>query len=166
MRSAEDGLTLRQREIIVMLAEGKSNKEIAREFKVLEGTVKLHVKGILRKLGVRNRTEAVVVAARRGYLPKGILGIEGTVSRAAANVDGELAGALTPSPQSGARSQSPGDASCLRRPEPPRSQKTAVTKAPSGKVLLGSTDNDQADAIAPSKATNIVSLSPKKSKPA
>ena len=41
MRTADDGLTLRQRAIIVMLAEGKSNKEIAREFAVLEGTVKL-----------------------------------------------------------------------------------------------------------------------------
>ena len=56
---------------MVMLGEGKSNKEIARETKVLEGTVKLHVRGILRKLGVRNRTEAVFAAARGGYLPKG-----------------------------------------------------------------------------------------------
>ena len=79
MRTADDGLTLRQREIIVMLAEGKSNKEIAREFEVLEGTVKLHVKGILRKLGVRNRTEAVVAAARSGYLPKGDLGHRGVI---------------------------------------------------------------------------------------
>ncbi len=75
-----DGLTLRQRDILVMLAEGKSNKEIAREFKVLEGTVKLHVKGILRKLGVRNRTEAAVAAARCGYLPKGTLGPEASAS--------------------------------------------------------------------------------------
>jgi two-component system nitrate/nitrite response regulator NarL len=74
MRSAGNGLTLRQCEVVVMLAEGKSNKEIAREFRVLEGTVKLHVKGILRKLGVRNRTEAVLAAARGGYLPKGTLG--------------------------------------------------------------------------------------------
>jgi DNA-binding NarL/FixJ family response regulator len=76
MPTAGHGFTLRQREIIVMLAGGKSNKEIAREIKVLEGTVKLHVRGILRKLGVRNRTEAVVAAARSGYLSKGTLGTE------------------------------------------------------------------------------------------
>jgi DNA-binding NarL/FixJ family response regulator len=86
IRRTDDGLTSRQREIIVMLAEGKSNKEIAREFKVLEGTVKLHVKGILRKLGVRNRTEAVVAAARSGYLPKGTLGIEVSLSENGAAV--------------------------------------------------------------------------------
>jgi two-component system nitrate/nitrite response regulator NarL len=73
--SAGDGLTSRQREITVMLAEGKSNKEIARELKVLEGTVKVHVKGILRKLGVRNRTEAVLAAARAGHLPRATLGM-------------------------------------------------------------------------------------------
>jgi len=51
-----------------MLGEGKSNKQIAREIKVLEGTVKLHVRQILHKLGVKNRTEAVLAAARGGYL--------------------------------------------------------------------------------------------------
>jgi DNA-binding NarL/FixJ family response regulator len=75
MPPGNGSLTRRQREIIVKLAEGKSNKEIARELTLLEGTVKLHVKGILRKLGVRNRTEAVVAAARSGYLPNGALGI-------------------------------------------------------------------------------------------
>jgi two-component system, NarL family, nitrate/nitrite response regulator NarL len=74
MLSAGDSLTPRQREVTVRLADGKSNKEIARELKVLEGTVKLHVKGILRKLGVRNRTEAVLAAARAGYLPGRTLG--------------------------------------------------------------------------------------------
>jgi two-component system nitrate/nitrite response regulator NarL len=67
------GLTPRQCEITAMLAEGKSNKEIARALKVREGTVKLHVRGILRNLGVRNRTEAAFAAVRAGYLPKGAL---------------------------------------------------------------------------------------------
>ena len=66
---ADDGLTRRQREVAALLANGKSNKEIGRELKVFEGTVKLHVKSILRKLGVRNRTEAVLAAAHAGYLP-------------------------------------------------------------------------------------------------
>jgi len=73
---AGDSLTPRQREIAVLLAVGKSNKEIARELNVFEGTVKLHVKCILRKLGVRNRTEAVLAAARAGYLPRVTLGTE------------------------------------------------------------------------------------------
>jgi DNA-binding CsgD family transcriptional regulator len=73
-RNADGGLTPRQCETIAMLGEGKSNKEIAREMRVLEGTVKLHVRGILRKLGVRNRTEAVLAAARGGYLSNGALG--------------------------------------------------------------------------------------------
>jgi DNA-binding NarL/FixJ family response regulator len=80
MRDAGVGFTSRQREIIFMLGQGKSNKEIAREMRVLEGTVKLHVRGILRKLGVRNRTEAVVAAARRGYLPKRTFAMEATKS--------------------------------------------------------------------------------------
>gem|GEM_PF-85824 len=85
MLSVGDSLTPRQCEIAVMLADGKSNKEIARELKVLEGTVKLHVKGILRKLGVRNRTEAVLAAARAGYLSRGTLGIESSRSECPAD---------------------------------------------------------------------------------
>ena len=65
----ESPLTERQAEVLAMLAAGKSNKEIARELDILEGTIKLHVKAILRKLNVRNRTEAAMTAARAGYLP-------------------------------------------------------------------------------------------------
>jgi DNA-binding NarL/FixJ family response regulator len=61
-------LTARQRQIAELLAVGKSNKEIARALSIEEGTVKIHVKAILRALGVRNRTEAVLVAARAGYI--------------------------------------------------------------------------------------------------
>jgi DNA-binding NarL/FixJ family response regulator len=65
-------LTPRQAEIIGLLAMGKRNKEIARDLGLLEGTVKIHVKAILRSLSVSNRTEAVLAAARAGYLPKDI----------------------------------------------------------------------------------------------
>jgi two-component system, NarL family, nitrate/nitrite response regulator NarL len=65
-------LTPRQTEIIGLLALGKRNKEIARDLGLLEGTVKIHVKAILRSLSVSNRTEAVMAAARAGYLPKDI----------------------------------------------------------------------------------------------
>lgn len=57
-------LTKRQFDVFRMLAEGKSNKEIARELAVAEGTVKIHVTGILRRMGVSNRAAAAVVASR------------------------------------------------------------------------------------------------------
>jgi DNA-binding CsgD family transcriptional regulator len=52
-------LTRREREVLVMLAEGETNGSIARRLVVTEDTVKTHVKHILRKLGVRNRSQAV-----------------------------------------------------------------------------------------------------------
>jgi DNA-binding NarL/FixJ family response regulator len=59
-------LTPRQRQILPLLAKGMSNKEIARALKIAEGTTKIHASGLLRVLGVRNRTEAAVVA--RDYM--------------------------------------------------------------------------------------------------
>ncbi len=61
-----DRLTDRQRDVFQRLLAGCSNKEIARELDVLEGTVKVHVRAIMQKLGVRNRTQVAVVAARSG----------------------------------------------------------------------------------------------------
>lgn len=55
-------LTPREQEILRHLAEGHSNKAIARKLYITDGTVKLHVKSILRKLGVRSRVEAAVMA--------------------------------------------------------------------------------------------------------
>lgn len=55
-------LTPRQREILPLLARGMSNKEIARALKIAEGTTKIHASSLLRVLGVRNRTEAAIVA--------------------------------------------------------------------------------------------------------
>jgi two-component system, NarL family, nitrate/nitrite response regulator NarL len=63
------GLTLRQLEVITMLGRGFSNKEIARALDVAERTVKAHVSAVFEALNVRNRTQAVLVAQRRGYLP-------------------------------------------------------------------------------------------------
>ena len=59
---AFDELTPREREILCHLAEGQSNKVIARNLGISDGTVKLHVKAILRKLGVHSRVEAAVMA--------------------------------------------------------------------------------------------------------
>ncbi|NUB14395.1 response regulator [Azospirillum brasilense] len=63
-------LTDRQRDVFQLLLAGHSNKEIARELGVLEGTVKVHVRAIMQKLGVRNRTQVAVVAARSGCFPE------------------------------------------------------------------------------------------------
>jgi two-component system nitrate/nitrite response regulator NarL len=59
-------LTPRELEILRHLAEGQSNKAIGRALEITDGTVKLHVKSILRKLGVRSRVEAAVLAVEHG----------------------------------------------------------------------------------------------------
>ena len=61
-------LSVRELEVLTLIAAGKSNKEIAGELFVSEGTVKTHVLNIHEKLGVRDRTEAVVTAIKRGIL--------------------------------------------------------------------------------------------------
>jgi DNA-binding NarL/FixJ family response regulator len=63
-----DPLTAREIEILRLMTGGYSNREIARALKVAEGTVKNHVSSILSKLGVRDRTRAVLQAVRAGYL--------------------------------------------------------------------------------------------------
>jgi len=59
-------LTPREHEILCLLAEGQSNKLIARNLGISDGTVKLHVKAILRKLGIHSRVEAAVIAVEQG----------------------------------------------------------------------------------------------------
>lgn len=59
-----DTLTARQRDVLRLLAQGKSNKAIARELGVTEGTVKVHLLAVFRTLEVRNRTAAVLAAQR------------------------------------------------------------------------------------------------------
>ena len=61
-------LTPREREVLDLLAEGLSNRDIAAELEVSERTAKFHVAGLLKKLDARTRTEAVVRAARKGLL--------------------------------------------------------------------------------------------------
>jgi two-component system NarL family response regulator len=67
-RLSEDELTPRELEILTLLAEGKSNKLIARELNISEGTVKTHVKNILEKLDATSCMEALSLAARRGLI--------------------------------------------------------------------------------------------------
>ncbi|HUG77012.1 MAG TPA: response regulator [Burkholderiales bacterium] len=59
-------LTPRELEILECIADGSSNKMIARALDITDGTVKLHVKAILRKLGMRSRVEAAVSAVEHG----------------------------------------------------------------------------------------------------
>jgi two-component system nitrate/nitrite response regulator NarL len=63
-------LTPRELEILKHLAEGQSNKVIGRELGIVDGTVKLHVKSIMRKLGVHSRVEAAVIAVEKGLTKK------------------------------------------------------------------------------------------------
>src|SRR5580704_3663042 len=59
-----DALTAREREVLAELAQGRSNREIARALHVAEKTVKAHVSSVLAKLGVQDRTQAALFAVR------------------------------------------------------------------------------------------------------
>lgn len=69
--SSLDDLTPREREILCHLADGQSNKVIARHLGISDGTVKLHVKAILRKLDVHSRVEAAVIAVEQNLCARG-----------------------------------------------------------------------------------------------
>ena len=66
--SPPDALTEREGEVLRLMARGQSNREIARALRVAEGTVKNHVSSVLSKLGVRDRTRAVLQALKTGAL--------------------------------------------------------------------------------------------------
>lgn len=61
-------LTNRQSQVLDLIAEGKSNKQIAYEMGVSEATVKLHINALLRSLNVNNRTQAVITAQKMGLI--------------------------------------------------------------------------------------------------
>jgi DNA-binding NarL/FixJ family response regulator len=76
-QAAATALTRRQKEILRLLRLGKSNKEIARELRIAESTVKIHVSHLMRKLGVSNRTQAALRAPESGEFGVGRRGPDG-----------------------------------------------------------------------------------------
>lgn len=72
-RDPRGGLTLRQRDVIDLLVQGKSNKEIARELQISPFTVRIHVSAVLRYLDVDTRTAAAVKATGSGITQNHIL---------------------------------------------------------------------------------------------
>ena len=62
------GLSLREQEVLQLVSQGASNKEIAEQLFISETTVKAHLRTILQKLHARNRAEAVALAATKGWL--------------------------------------------------------------------------------------------------
>ena len=66
--AAEDALSRREIEVLSLIAAGNSNKLIADQLSISEDTVKGHVKSILSKLGVNDRTHAVTVGLKRGII--------------------------------------------------------------------------------------------------
>ncbi len=65
---AQEALSVREIEVLALVAQGKSNKEIARQLHISEATVKTHLIHIFGKLGVADRTAAVTEALKRGIL--------------------------------------------------------------------------------------------------
>jgi DNA-binding NarL/FixJ family response regulator len=65
---ASEKLTQRELDVLKEVARGRRNKEIGATLSIAEDTVKMHVKSILMKLGVNDRTEAVTIALRRGII--------------------------------------------------------------------------------------------------
>jgi len=72
-RLSKPSLTIREQEVLTRIAEGKSNQEIGKHLFITEGTVKSHINRILAKLEVNDRTQAVLVALRSGWVSEQML---------------------------------------------------------------------------------------------
>lgn len=70
VQSEEEGLTAREKEVLLLIAEGKSNKEISEELFISIKTVKTHVSNLLMKLDAEDRTQLAIYAHRKGLIAK------------------------------------------------------------------------------------------------
>lgn len=72
-RIKNDNLTARELEVLQYVAQGKTNKEIAKILAITDHTVKAHIASILRKIGVKNRLESTLAAVVKGVItpPRG-----------------------------------------------------------------------------------------------
>jgi DNA-binding NarL/FixJ family response regulator len=61
-------LTPREKEVLVCITQGRSNREIADELSIAEKTVRMHVSALLEKMGARDRTQATIYAIQRGLV--------------------------------------------------------------------------------------------------
>jgi DNA-binding NarL/FixJ family response regulator len=66
--AADDSLTPREIEVLEQVAAGNSNRVVAQHLEISEDTVKSHIRSILNKLEANDRTHAVTIALRRGFL--------------------------------------------------------------------------------------------------
>ena len=62
------GLSSREKEVLVGICAGKSNKEIARDLDLQEVTIKMHVRSLAGKMGAKNRTHAAMMAREKGLV--------------------------------------------------------------------------------------------------
>jgi DNA-binding NarL/FixJ family response regulator len=62
-------LTGRERDVLILVAHGRSNQEIADELVISERTARTHVSNVLRKLALTSRTQAALIAVREGLVP-------------------------------------------------------------------------------------------------
>ena len=67
-QNEEEGLTAREKEVLMLIAEGKTNKDISEELYISIKTVKTHVSNLLMKLGVEDRTQLAIYAHRKGLM--------------------------------------------------------------------------------------------------
>ncbi len=61
-------LSVRELQVLRLMAEGKNNPQISADLKIAESTVRFHINRILKKIGARDRTQAVVMAVKRGIV--------------------------------------------------------------------------------------------------
>ena len=84
MRVGDVALSQRELDIIRRLADGHSNKTIAKELSITEATVKVHLKTVLRKMGVANRTQVAIWAVQHGVVKATSMNGNGNGARLAA----------------------------------------------------------------------------------